>query len=293
MVDKFKNIIGDTYRDIAKGFMTVLKESRFYEEGVLTPEEFTNAGDYLTTRCPTWKWCSNKNGITSVEYLDKNKQFLITTVPCLERAKSMNTELFKEETVESDWLDTTYTDNKSKNHGEDLIEIDISNMDLNENQVKVNVINTKEDYLDMGIEHISDINTAVEGEPIIIEVVESFKKSRTYEVTITYDFYYRVPRMWLTGYGELNELLSDDEIKQDIMLDYIDKTVTLEKHPNTGIKSVSIHPCRHSILLKKMISNFEKVGKKLDAEKSIVLFLKFLSSVVPTIKYDFTMDLEF
>ena len=37
----------------------------------------------------------------------------------------------------------------------------------------------------------------------------------------------------------------------------------------------------------------EKSGKKLDIEMSILIFLKFLHSVVPTIQYDFTMDINF
>lgn len=33
-----------------------LKESKFLEKGVLTPEEFVVAGDNLTHKCSTWKW---------------------------------------------------------------------------------------------------------------------------------------------------------------------------------------------------------------------------------------------
>jgi ubiquitin-like-conjugating enzyme ATG3 len=99
--------------------------------------------------------------------------------------------------------------------------------------------------------------------------------------------------MWLTGYSEDGNLLTDDQIKEDIMLEYADKTVTIESHPATGIKSLSIHPCKHSHLLKKMIEQFENAGKKLEVYMSILLFLKFLHSVVPTIEYDFTMDIDF
>jgi ubiquitin-like-conjugating enzyme ATG3 len=146
----------------------------------------------------------------------------------------------------------------------------------------------------MDIEHIE--NNEVKDDAFIVEVIDdddNVLKSRTYDVTITYDFYYRVPRLWLIGYSENGMPLSDNEVKEDIMLEYIDKTVTIEKHPCMGVKSISIHPCKHSMLIKKMISNFEKAGKTLEVEKSIILFLKFLSSVVPTIKYDFTLDIDF
>ena len=38
-------------------------------------------------------------------------------------------------------------------------------------------------------------------------------KTREYEVTVTYDFYYCVPRMWLMGYNEKGNPLTDEKIK--------------------------------------------------------------------------------
>ena len=99
--------------------------------------------------------------------------------------------------------------------------------------------------------------------------------------------------MWLMGYSEDGVPLNDSEMKQDIMMEYRNQTVTIDPHPCTGVRNISVHPCRHSLLLKKMIENFEKSGKKLDIEMSILIFLKFLHSVVPTIQYDFTMDINF
>ena len=116
---------------------------------------------------------------------------------------------------------------------------------------------------------------------------------RTYDVTVTYDFYYCVPRMWLMGYNSNGQPLSEKEMKEDVMEEYRNKTVTFEQHPGTGLRYVSVHPCRHSLLLKKMIQNFENSGKKLEIHMSILIFLKFLHSVVPTIQYDFTMDINF
>lgn len=299
MVDRIGNFIGGTYREVAKGFMSVLKESKFYEEGVLNPEEFIKAGDYLTSKCPTWKWCSNKSNIKPVEYLPKEKQFLQTiNVPCVERVKSFNTKnTLNEKIVESDWVETELNDEgKKESKKKDCMEVDF--FEEKQNQI---VVNTNDAYMD-GIEAVEEsvpntkkVENEITDDCFIVEVVNEndIIKSRTYDITITYDFYYRVPRMWLIGYSEKGGPLSDDEVKEDIMLEYIDKTVTIEKHPCLGVKSVSIHPCRHSMLIKKMISNFEKAGKKLEVERSIVLFLKFLSSVVPTIKYDFTMDIDF
>lgn len=295
-MDKIGHFIGDKYRNIATNFMDVLKESQFYKEGVLTPEEFVKAGDYLTSKCPTWKWSSNKNNIQSKDYLPPNKQYLITTVPSINRVNFYKNPKYNESQCEDDW---TYTEFEGicKKDVKDVEDIDIDDkprkiiINSIDNYLGIEGIeeipnkNIKEDNIIDGIEEINDIH--------IVEVNEDdVVKSRTYDVSMNYDYYYRVPRMWLTGYSETGTPLNDNEMKEDIMLDYIDKTVTIENHPCTGVKSISIHPCKHSMLIKSMINQYERAGKTLDVEKSLVLFLKFLSSIVPTIKYDFTLDVE-
>ena len=118
-------------------------------------------------------------------------------------------------------------------------------------------------------------------------------KTRTYDATVTYDFYYYVPRMGLMDYNEKGLPLSYDEMKEDIMPEYRVKTCIIEPQTCTGIRNISIHPCRHSLLLKKMIKDFQNSGKKLEVHMSILLFLKFLQSVVPTIQYDFIKNISF
>ena len=85
----------------------------------------------------------------------------------------------------------------------------------------------------------------------IIDNDDENDKIRTYDVSVTYDLYYCVPRMWLVGYYSKGRLLTVNEMKEDVMPEYRNKTVTIEPHPCTGIKNISVHPCRHSLLLKK------------------------------------------
>ena len=45
-------------------------------------------------------------------------------------------------------------------------------------------------------------------------------------------------------------------------------------------------------IAKKMINDFQSSGRKMEIHMTILLFLKFLQSVVPTVQYDFTMDIR-
>ena len=51
----------------------VLRESKFVEKGVLTPDEFVQAGDLLVYKCPTWEWCTaDKSKLKSYLRTSKN-----------------------------------------------------------------------------------------------------------------------------------------------------------------------------------------------------------------------------
>ena len=76
------------------------------------------------------------------------------------------------------------------------------------------------------------------------------------------------------------------------MADYANKTVTIEPHPHTTVRQISIHPCNHAKVMKKIIDTIVLNGGTPQVHQSLFVFLKFISSVVPTIEYDFTIDLE-
>ena len=78
---------------------------------------------------------------------------------------------------------------------------------------------------------------------------------------------------------------------QDIMADYARKTVTFESHPKLSGNQLSIHPCNHATVMKSMIDQIQSNGGECRVENSLFFFLKFISSVVPTIEHDFTIEL--
>ncbi|KAL7438106.1 hypothetical protein ACHAXH_006404 [Discostella pseudostelligera] len=134
---------------------------------------------------------------------------------------------------------------------------------------------------------------------------------RSYNVSITYDKYYQTPRVWLSGYADdgTNRPLTGQEMMEDVISDYAHRTVTMEYHPHlTGMQHASIHPCQHGAVMKTIIKNLMKdcdndntttnsKSKTKDAkgpsvEMYLFIFLKFVSSMIPTISYDFTVDVS-
>jgi ubiquitin-like-conjugating enzyme ATG3 len=141
--------------------------------------------------------------------------------------------------------------------------------------------------------------------------------TRTYDILISYDKHHAVPRVWLIGYGEDGAILPKEKVLEDIISDYRLRTVTMEPHPHhaQGGRIVSIHPCKHADVMKKFASmvvsssnegladdagQLEQSGQPSESEQSpqkrefptehyMILFLKFMSSVIPTIEYDFTL----
>jgi ubiquitin-like-conjugating enzyme ATG3 len=130
-------------------------------------------------------------------------------------------------------------------------------------------------------------------------------KLRIYRISVTYDPYYYCPRMWLAGDKEIvskspitkevtreNVPLTKEEIMEDVMGDYADKTVTYEVHPHLGVHMATIHPCKHSEVLKTMVARIEENKGVVNVENALFIFLKFMTAIIPTIEYDKTIDIN-
>lgn len=61
---------------------------------------------------------------------------------------------------------------------------------------------------------------------------------RNYDISITFDRYHQCPRLWLAGTNNKGVPLTNEEIFEDVMSDYANKTVTIEDHPHLGISSL-------------------------------------------------------
>ncbi|XP_043256293.1 ubiquitin-like-conjugating enzyme ATG3 isoform X2 [Colletes gigas] len=115
--------------------------------------------------------------------------------------------------------------------------------------------------------------------------------TRTYDLYITYDKYYQTPRLWLSGYDENRKPLTVEEMYEDVSQDHAKKTVTMEIHPHIpGPPMASVHPCRHAEVMKKIIETVMEGGRELGVHMYLIIFLKFVQSVIPTVEYDYTQN---
>jgi ubiquitin-like-conjugating enzyme ATG3 len=88
-------------------------------------------------------------------------------------------------------------------------------------------------------------------------------RTRTYDLFITYDKYWRCPRLWLFGYTALGAPLPVSAIMEDISTDYVDKTVTMETWPymeGQSMSMASVHPCKHSHVMQTIIARQSERG---------------------------------
>lgn len=129
---------------------------------------------------------------------------------------------------------------------------------------------------------------------------------RSYTVSICYDKYYQTPRVYLRGFSESGVPLTPDEMLEDVMQDYAQKTATIDPHPHEGAAAgptLSIHPCRHAAVMKRIIDSLVAEADAAAAaagpdaqvslpavESYLFIFLKFIASMIPTIEYDYTTE---
>lgn len=267
------------------------------------------AGDELVFRCPAWSWERGTNPPKS--YLPEDKQFLVTrNVPCPTRVADMEAQLGliqqnqNDDDDEDDWLVSTLV--KTNPHTASLED----EFDILDEEGEVVVATTPEkeeekpaeedEYADMA--DYEDNNVLVDEDAAAPTGDDSnLLKVRTYDLSITYDKYYQTPRVWMVGRSAEGQPLTGKEMMEDVMTDYANKTVTIEVHPHVSGPHASIHPCKHGKVMKTIVDNLmssqqqetdgnEQSGPSI--EMYLFIFLKFVSSIIPTIAYDFTMEVN-
>ncbi|XWS35625.1 hypothetical protein CRYUN_Cryun20dG0013200 [Craigia yunnanensis] len=283
--------------------------SAFKEKGVLSVSEFILAGDNLVSKCPTWSWESGEPSKRK-SYLPPEKQYLITrNVPCLRRAASVEEEyeaaggeVLLDNEDNDGWL-ATHGKPKDRNDVEENLP-SMETLEIKQNETVRSIPSyfggeNEEDIPDMA--DYEEADNVIETDAATLQSTylvaqepndDNILRTRTYDVSITYDKYYQTPRVWLTGYDESRMLLQPELVLEDVSQDHAHKTVTIEDHPHLPGKHASVHPCRHGAVMKKIIDVLMSRGVEPEVDKYLFLFLKFVASVIPTIEYDYTMDFD-
>uniref|UniRef100_A0A3B4H7G7 Ubiquitin-like-conjugating enzyme ATG3 n=1 Tax=Pundamilia nyererei TaxID=303518 RepID=A0A3B4H7G7_9CICH len=252
------NTVKGTALGVAELFTPVLKESRFKETGVLTPEEVR----------PTQ---ATGEEAKVKPYLPQDKQFLLTR----------NGVLGVTDAVQEISLDNNKVVIVSF-CGLDVLPDRPSHSAVFSEYEESGLLETDEATLDTS--KIAETKTKAEpgSEDAILQ-------TRTYDLYITYDKYYQTPRLWLFGYDEDRQPLTVEQMYEDISQDHVKKTVTIENHPHLPPPAMcSVHPCRHAEVMKKIIETVAEGGGELGVHMYLLIFLKFVQAVIPTIEYDYT-----
>lgn len=299
------NNLKSTALSVGEMLTPVLKQSKFRETGVLTPEEFVIAGDNLVHHCSMWKWSRAADSSRIHSYLPDEKQFLIVrNVPCHKRCRQMEYDPSQEKILsteeigaedgfagdeDSGWVDTHYFSHeineqlKSVELGTRLDQVTNEDDDINEPAMDL------DDFVESGGLEDIDPNRYVAPKSMSLAEVE---KPRTYDLHITYDKFYQVPRLFLMGYDENRKPLTVQQTYEDFSADHANKTITVEAHPHIDCDMPTVHPCRHAEMMKRLLDQLEDNGKELGVHEYLLIFLKFVQAVIPTIEYDYTRSIQ-
>jgi len=250
------------------------KKSVFLEDGRLTPQEFTDACDRLILASKMWAWQSASKSGFQEPVLDPKKQYLKATTVSRCRLSDDPSD-----------IQTLKDDGEWQVLGTDT-PVDPEKFEKDEKKPTPSKAKEARDWNDS-----EDDDEISETKPTE-KPGETEDPKRIYEVHITYDRHYLTPRLWLTGVDSKNRPLTQDQIMEEVMKEYRDKTVTYDKQPHTGEFMINIHPCKHANVLKSFAEQAMVNGNEVRPDQSLFLFLKFISSVMPTVEIDFTVEMQ-
>ncbi|KAF2790014.1 autophagy-related protein-like protein 3 [Melanomma pulvis-pyrius CBS 109.77] len=265
----------DTFRERTAA---ISHTSTFRSTGQITPEEFVLAGDFLVFKFPSWEWADASSPSKRVPYLPEGKQFLVTRgVPCNRRLDdNFAGEAGQDETLVRDGFAA------GEGEADDDGWLRTGGMGASQ-EAKVRDVRTVDESGNLGAaedeDEIPDMEDEDDDEEAIIREPHSGSNTsaplRTYTLYICYSPHYRTPRLYLSGYGSSSAPLKPQEMMEDIVGDYKDKTVTIEDFPffDHALKTASVHPCKHASVMKVLLDRSDAALKlrlaKLKAGKAV------------------------
>lgn len=150
----------------------------FRESGQISPEEFVAAGDYLCHQFPTWSWAPVDGALLKRDFLPPERQYLVCKdVPCADRAHVLagqSAAASADEVVDADGYVRADVDRP-------LSDAQPSAGERSATSAIASVGSKDPDLDDFVLPGEEEEGTTV--------------RTRTYDLFITYDKYYRTPRL--------------------------------------------------------------------------------------------------
>eukprot|EP00042_Codosiga_hollandica_P042927 m.400536 g.400536 ORF g.400536 m.400536 type:complete len:309 (-) comp56439_c0_seq38:170-1096(-) len=203
--------------------------------------------------------------------LPAQKQFLMARrVPCTAAASAAT--LFTEKLAEDGWVETESTQKAGST-------------------VEAKAAAEEEDDEEVVDIDDFDYSQAAAEDDSAVAPADATTVTRSYDVTVTYDRFYQTPRVFLVGYDEKGNPLKGDDWKRDFSPEHVDKTVSVERHYHFSTSCPTIHPCKHADAMLRMVQLV--MGSRegnLDVKFYLLIFLKFIQSMIPNIEYDYTSE---
>jgi len=173
-----------------------------------------------------------------------------------ERIKEVFDQIDAAQADEDGWVITSIKEEHKKKF---ISESDKTKLDEHQEEIQENNDLDFDDLDDFDATQVKD----VEENKVENKKIDPNSKVRYYDISITYDKYYYTPRLWLSGVKENGQPLTNEEIFEDIMSEYINKTVTIEIHPHIGTSQASIHPCKHADVIHTLVSEARSNGNEI------------------------------
>ena len=241
-------------RGLREKMTPLLQVSQWEDHAKLTANEFVCAGDYLISNDPTWKWAATMmkgdNNTYEVDYLPSSKQYIYN--------ESLNSSIIvSNSNINNQWCLT---------EAEEIIG-NKEESSTDEWEVITKSINKKNDHIICNNALTKDFDNLI--------------------ISITYDRYYRCPRMFIEKLMNNTNPIHQGNIHRVMQLikapiEYVNESMTFECHPFHGRMVIAVHPCLSCDAIKYVINNMKEKPK---VHLALVLFLKSLNNILPSFAF--------
>ncbi|KAL8425076.1 hypothetical protein Efla_001465 [Eimeria flavescens] len=296
--------LADIGRSFLARFSSVPQTSQFVDKGTLTPQEFVDAGDLLVFKFPTWQW-EAAVGKRVNSWLPPDKQFLVTRgVACHKRVRDIEASLNANAKEDAEgWFLPVDDDQEGPQEAQALSSSSSTSAAKGKADPFAGSSSSAllASFRWLG-EDSSQMPAAVavnisQDDPACADASNSYFVRQAPDAACGLTTSASPKRgVWSCCVHQREAKngtpLTPLEIFEDILTDYAAKTVTVDPHPCTGVPTASIHPCKHAQVMKKVVDHWRFQGIEPRPDLALIVLLKFISSVIPTIDYDFTMDID-